>query len=240
VNYRSVKIGERIVHIPDDELKRYLRGKIGSIRRNAAIIFSNEVNVFSRKGGLVAALRRHQARPRGRFFIIIDFVYAFHQITRGMIAEILPEINDSSFDLCFVVMGRKEVLPIGFPTSPFLFEFFMSRIIDPRLIEWQKKHGGVVTRYCDNILVTWRKNTPVAFQDLVRIFSGLEVRFTPKKPKKWEEPIRFCGLLLCPDGRIELSCKKRKELLTKAREERKKGRWSVAQGIESFVSSLSR
>lgn len=181
MEYRIVKFDERILHIPDKELKDKLQLKRKAFKYRWS--GKSEVSVFKQRSGLKVFLSRHS---EDRIFIIIDFVHAFHQITRDMIAKVAPDILQPYFDDCFVLMGGKEVIPIGFPTSNYIFEVFISRSIDRDLMAWTEKHKGTVTRSTDNILVTWRKNNERAFQELIKIFDSFEVRITPPETKEME------------------------------------------------------
>jgi hypothetical protein len=182
--------------------------------------------------GLANLLSRH---TKDRFFVVIDFVYAFHQVTRQMVELYLAE-NRGIIDLngCFVKMGEKEVIPIGFPTSNWLFEFFASRALDQKLISWQKNHNGHVTRNCDNVLATWRRNSPYVFEDLIDIFCEFEIRVTPKKQKKWVEPIRFCGLMIPRRGKPIVSKRKSQKILEQAQQKSQRAVDGALQFLDSF------
>lgn len=244
MGYKTVKVGERIIFVPDEELKNRLRQKMRIAKRVFFFPVRTEISMFRRPGGLRLFLKRH-GRYNGRFFVLVDFVYAFHQITRERIAKVFPRIADSFFDDCFVELSGKQVLPIGFPSSSWLFEIFCVRAVDGPLIAWAEKHRGVVTRYTDNILVTWKKNTQEAFSELVHIFDGLNVRFTPLEPRKWDDktPIRFCGFTLQLGGMVGLSLRRVQELERRAGEEHIKsqlagepvGTSKSARGIERFI-----
>ena len=212
MQYRTVKVKHRIIFVPDEELKRLLKSKL-KFFKEGMLIKNLPVSVFRRRGGIKLMLVRHQ---KNRFFVLIDLIHAFHQITREMISEVFSDIADPKFDNCFVQFGGKEIIPIGFVTSNFIFELFMSRSIDGQLVAWQEKHQGIVTRYADNILCTWQKNTTEAFEDLRKIFKGLKIRMTPRRPKKWQEPIRFCGIIIPKQGSPRISKKKKKEILNQA------------------------
>lgn len=214
LKYKTKKAGKRIIFVPDEELRQTLKMKLRGLQKFGPFVRS-ETTTFGKKNGLRILLSRHSGH---RFFIIVDFVHAFHQITRKMISDVLPEITGSRFDACFVELGGKQVIPIGFPTSNYIFEIFASRRFDTRLVFWQNKYNGCTTRNGDNVLITWQKNTEEAFKALEEIFDGFEVRLTPQKPRKWQEPIRFCGITIPKKNRPHLSNRKRKKLLVKARQ----------------------
>lgn len=235
MGYKTVKVGERIIFVPDDDLKKRLRAKTRKLRDWLGFARPYPcVSTFKRKRGLKRFLMRHQ---KGRFFVAVDFVYAFHQITREMAGLAIPQLLNHSFDDCFVQLNGKEVIPQGFPTSSYIFELVMLRLVDRGLNAWAEEHKGVVTRYCDNVLVTWKKDTPEAFRDLHLTFERFRVRFTPKRPRKWDSnsPIRFCGFILHQDGRVGLSRQRKKKLIFKATQACIRGDIRSAQGIEQFV-----
>ncbi len=230
MEYAVKKVGHRIIHIPDDEMLRTLRLRLKSFR--GVCIVASSLSTVARPMGLVALLSRH---TKDRFFVALDFVYAFHQVTRKMVESCLDK-NKERLNLngCFVKMGDEEVLPIGFPTSNWLFELFASRVLDARLIEWQTKHDGHITRNCDNILATWKKNRPDVFSDLRSVFEGFNVRATPQKPKKWTEPIRFCGLAIPRHGRPFISRRKQEEMLDTALKKSQKSLNGTLQFLGAF------
>lgn len=232
--YKTVRLKDRIIFVPDEELKKRLRQKIKEARIFFWFPVRSPISCFKRKITLKYFLKRHYS---GRFFVIIDFVYAFHQITRQMMAKFFNHINNQFWDECFVELGGKQVLPIGFPSSSFLFEAIMNQAIDRRLIEWAEENRGVVTRYADNILITWKKNPFGPFRDLLDIFRGFNVRWTPKEPRKWnnQTSIRFCGLTLCKDGRVGLSQRTKKRLSHKAGMKYQMGQEKSARGIDQFI-----
>lgn len=236
--YKTVKVNDRIVFVPDGELKKRLRSKMGKARRLRWFSAGSAISCFGRKTTLKRFLARHQG---GRFFVIVDFVYAFHQITRQTVARFLNQIADPFWDECFAELDGRQVLPIGFPTSSFLFEAVMNRAIDNQLVAWAEANSGTVTRYADNVLVTWKKNPFGPFRDLLGIFRGFDVRWTPKEPRRWDDqtPIRFCGLTLHRDGRIGLSQRKRKQFSRKAGAQYLSREGSSARGIEEFVRANS-
>jgi len=216
MEYKTVRLNDRILHIPDSALMAVLKQKTSDLRRTWQTSRS-PISVFGRNDGLKKILPSHR---KGRFFVVIDFVYAFHQITREKSAEVIRQLADPAFDICFVKMGDKEVLPQGSPTSNYIFEIFMASAVDRPLIRWVFWNGAVVTRYCDNILVTLPKNDELTFAELVNILAPFKVRFTPRKPKKWrnDEPIRFCGLILFKGGKVGISRQRKRQLLEKARQ----------------------
>lgn len=233
MKYEIRRAGKRIIFVPDAELKRKLKAQL----RNFNVLGPTPVSaisIFRKKRGLRNLLKRH-AKARDRFFVIIDFVHAFHQITRGMISDLFPKFKDSRFDFCFGELGGKLVIPIGFSTSSHLFEIFLSNSIDKELLAWQDEYRGTVTRYTDNILVTWRKNTKEALDALKRIFCSFEVRFTPLNPRKWEESIRFCGITIPRNGKPHLSNRKRKKMRQDASGKSLKS----IDGVDKFIHQWS-
>lgn len=211
MKYTRTKVGHRIVHVPDGELMRVLKSRLESFKWAYSV--RTEISTFGRRMGLAELLPRHVC---DRFFVVVDFVYAFHQITQQMVKGCIRYDNPINLKGCFVRMGGREVVPIGFPTSNWLFELFMSRIIDPKLVWWQENHNGHITRNGDNILATWRKNSLEAFEDLRAIFHGFETRATPSKPRKWNGTVRFCGLALERHKRPSISNRKRRRILVQA------------------------
>ena len=244
MEYKSYKIGERLVFAPDKELKTLLRQRLVELKATDRSLIhpfivepvytgKHDISVFGHRHGLRRFLAGHVGN---RIFITVDFVHAFHQVGRDMIATLFPRIANPFFDACFVELSGQNIIPIGFPTSNFIFEIFASRKFDTQLADWQNKHAGVVTRYTDNILATWRKNTKESFEDLQKIFEGFQVRFTPKEPRKWEEPIRFCGITIPRRGRPHLSNLKTRKLLYEAR----KKSLDALDGAQRFVDEWSQ
>ena len=232
MHYESKKIKHRLVFIPDAEMKEVLRWKLSLLKSDYPIFSS--ISTFRKKNGLWSQLSRH-GKKKERFFVIVDFCHAFHHVDRKMIAKVVPGIMEPRFDVCFVELNGKEIIPAGFPTSNYLFELFMSRRIDPRLLAWKDQFDGVVTRYADNILLTWGKNTSEAFEDLKKVFKDLKIRITPQYPRKWkDEPIRFCGLVIKKGARPKISRRKRKDLIKKAQNK------SLAslEGVTRFVNQF--
>ena len=122
MNYEIKRVEERIIFVPDAELKRKLKAQLRVFKLMGPVAKS-AISVFRKKKGLKNLLMRH-IEGRGRFFITIDFVHAFHQITREMISDVFPKFKRSCFDFCFAKLGDKNVIPIGFPTSNYFFELF--------------------------------------------------------------------------------------------------------------------
>src|SRR5258706_14020015 len=120
MKYTSFKIKERIIFAPDKELKATLNKRLSELKAinrelNTPLILQPcytgcyEISTFGHRNGLKRFLRGH---IKTRIFIIIDFVHAFHQITRDMIALVFPQITRGFFDICFVELGGKQVIPI--------------------------------------------------------------------------------------------------------------------------------
>jgi|GEM_PF-2151716 len=227
MKYETRKVEQRIVFMPDDELKEVLWGRLRWMKK-VGLVSKSPISCYSTKNGLKKLLSRHAG---DRMFITIDFIYAFHQITRDMIAEVVPVIKDTRFDVCFAKLQDRAVVPIGFPTSNCLFELFVSRKIDKPLMDWQTKHRGTITRFTDNVVATWRKNTDEAFRDLKACFSGLNVRFTPQRPRRCSQPIRFCGIIIPQRGKPHLS-NSRKEKILQTMNERS---LNAQEGVEAFL-----
>jgi hypothetical protein len=180
-------------------------------RKNKIYDCRSQISSFRRKGGISSLLPRHSG---DRFFVIVDFVHAFHQITREIMAEVFTDAQDKYFDICFVELGGRMVLPIGALTSSYLFEMYMSRAIDHKLMSWQSVFDGHVSRHADNILATWRKNTGQELPALLEVFFGFEVRVTPQKPRLWKgSDIRFCGLVFPFGQRPRVSQRKKRRVL---------------------------
>lgn len=232
MKYSSKKVGHRLVFAPDKDMQDALDWKLGLLKRSYPV--NSPVSVFGKKDGLRVLLSRH-SESRGRFFLIVDFCHAFHHIKRQTITKLIPKIGEPTFDICFVELAGEEVIPAGFSTSSYLFELFMSKGIDPKLVAWQKEHNGLVTRYVDNILFTWRKNTKEAFRDLQRIFKGFSIRMTPRDPREWKEPIRFCGTILPPRGRPKISKRKKKKMIGKAISKSQASLEGVMRFVDQFT-----
>ncbi len=234
MRYETRKVKHKIVHVPDQELDVALKTKL----RHLKIYFGkpkSQISASQRDNGLKGLLVRHR---NDRFFIIVDFVHAFHQITRQMIAEVFPAVMESRFDICFVGLGGKEVIPIGFRTSSYLFEVYATKELDPRLIDWQLMYNGNITRHCDNILVTWRKDATVKLQHLKQIFEfrGLDIRLTPKSPRRWiDQPIRFCGITIPRKGKPHISRRKAKDIMQRAKDKSS----CAIKGASEFLQSWS-
>lgn len=230
------KLGERIIHIPDRETKLDLAVRAEKLK-SFTKTFSH-VSGFGKSGGLKASLVRHKD---ARFFVLIDFVYAFHQITREMAVSVLPFLGNKFYDCCFVNLNGRQIIPQGFSSSSYIFELFMRRAIDPRLMAWANENHGEVTRYCDNILVTWQKNTEGVFSDLLSIFEKYKIRVTPQNPRRWNDeiPIRFCSLLLFRDGRVGISRQRKWTLTAKVREAERVGKIKNAKGVRQFINFFS-
>lgn len=226
MQYTVGRIRHKIIHFPDREMEKALKA-----RKNKIYDCGSQISSFKRKGGIGSLLSRHFG---DRFFVIVDFVHAFHQITREIVVEAFADAQDKYFDICFVEMGGRMVLPIGASTSSYLFERFMSRMIDQKLISWQSVFDGHVSRHADNILVTWRKNTGQELPALLEIFSGFEVRVTPKMPRLWRNSdIRFCGLVFPFEQKPRVSKRKKQRVLEKAQGKSTKS----IDGAASFVDN---
>lgn len=214
--YRIVKIGERVIFVPDKGLMDLLDCRKKILRRS--VQKNSRISVFAMGNGLKILLSRH-IQAKHRFFVIVDFVHAFHQITKEMVESVFPQIASGYYEMCFAKISEcgDDIIPTGFPTSSILFEIFFSKTIDPALLVWAKEYDGVATRSGDNILITWKKNTPEAWQELKETFRNFQVRFTPQRPRKWQEPIRFCGIFLPKKGCPVISERRKKFLLNRAR-----------------------
>ncbi len=230
--YGSRKFKNRIFFVPDEEYERALEAKLAYLRRQHLVKIL-PINTFCGSGGLRPFLYRHHG---DRFFVTIDLVHAFHQITRQMISEVYSDITGPHFDICFAdEFGMEEVIPMGFATSNYLFEIFMTRAIDPKFVAWQKEHSGTITRYSDNILATWQKWSEDAFLDLQNIFAGLKIRITPQRPRKWRQPIRFCGAIIPKNGSPRLSRRRKERMQRKAHEKSYESERGVGQFIETWM-----
>ena len=103
MKYTVKKVGHRIIHMPDRELKRTLQIRLKSFHGVCGV--GTEISTIGRPMGLVDLLSRH---VKDRFFVVIDFVYAFHQVTRQMVESWLDH-NRGLINLndCFVQMQGK-------------------------------------------------------------------------------------------------------------------------------------
>lgn len=227
MEYKTVKIGQRIVYVPDEDLRqRLIRLKQ---RIKDSYYFALGISTFRHNKELPELLLSHKGH---RFFVVIDFVHAFRQITRKMLSRVWPDILHSGYDDCFI--SEQEFIPAGFPTSSHLFELYLKSTLDKKLAAWAARNNGAVTRHCDNILCTWQKNPPAVFEELQKVFAGFNVRYTPSKPRKWNGYIRFCGLIILKNDRVALSRRRKRELLSRA----KSAQPASAKGLRRYVSEF--
>ena len=126
--------------------------------------------------------------------------------------------SQSSKGVVLISVLQSSAIKMWFPLASQLqiifFELFLSSSVDNALMDWQHQHRGIATRYSDNILVTWRKNNIKEFESLKNIFNHFAVRFTPQVPRKWEEPINFCGITIPRKGKPHLSNERKRQIRT--------------------------
>lgn len=158
----------RLLHVPDEELKRAQRMILHKILK--CFTASDHATAYVRRKSLTDNANPHVGK---RYLLKLDITDFFGSITFDHVYRAV--FNSKYFPKQIGVILTSlcccnDVLPQGAPTSPYISNIVMCEF-DDCLGSWCKKHGVAYTRYCDDL--TFSSNQPL-FHVYQKVRSMLE------------------------------------------------------------------
>ena len=221
-HYRKVKIGERSIQAPDDELK-LVQKWIADVVRDGYPCHDDGVAAYELGTSIVANASAHASNAH---MIVMDIHHFFRSCAKMMVIGVISNVRLSQLDglhsyrlnaleirLLVQLSCYRDALAVGSPCSPFI----ANRILMPvdREIQGRLPEDSVYTRYSDDITVSspnWLdRSVIVSTVDDVLRAHGFELNRKKTHSFGRGDSRRVTGIFISPEGALSIGAKRKRQ-----------------------------
>mgnify|MGYP005977750509 FL=1 len=221
-HYRNVKIGDRAVQAPDDELKLVQRW-IADVVRDGCPCKDGCVAAYEPGRSIVANAQVHASNAH---IVVMDIHHFFRSCTKEMATGVLSNVsfsqitgvrgyhpNVTEVDLLARLSCFSGALAVGSPCSPFIANRVVMKV--DREIQHRLPYGCAYTRYSDDITVSssgWLDRYKiVSIVDEVLSMHGFQLNRKKTRCFGKGGPRKVTGVYILPEGSLGIGKKRKRE-----------------------------
>ena len=221
-HYRDVKIGDRVVQAPDDELKLVQRW-IADVVRDGYPCKDGCVAAYEPGRSIVANAQIHASNAH---VVVMEIYHFFRSCTKEMAAGVLSSVsfsqitgvrgyhpNVTEVDLLARLSCFSGALAVGSPCSPFIANRVLMKV--DREIQHRLPCGCAYTRYSDDITVSssdWLdRNKIVSIVDEALSMHGFQLNRKKTRCFGRGAPRKVTGVYILPEGSLGIGKKRKRE-----------------------------